>query len=62
VTIKTTHAALSHSVFTAISRNDLDRLVVELAGPYDAAREGRLYRRRGGGEGAGIPVPDAARC
>jgi hypothetical protein len=48
VTIKTARAALSHSAFTGISRNHLDRLVAELAGPFDAAREGRLYRRRGG--------------
>jgi hypothetical protein len=48
VTIKTARAALSHSAFTGISRNHLDRLVTELAGPYDGAREGRLYRRRGG--------------
>jgi hypothetical protein len=48
VTIKKARAALSHSAFTGISRNHLDRLVGELAGPYDAAREGRLYRRRGG--------------
>ena len=48
MTIKTARAALSHSAFTGISRNHLDRLVAELAGPFDAAREGRLYRRRGG--------------
>jgi len=48
VTIKTARAALSHSAFTGISRNHLDRLVAELADPFDAAREGWLYRRRGG--------------
>ena len=48
MTIKTARAALSHSAFTGISRNHLDRLVAELAAAFDAAREGRLYRRRGG--------------
>jgi DDE superfamily endonuclease/Helix-turn-helix of DDE superfamily endonuclease len=47
VTIKKARAALSHSVFTGISRNHLDRLVAELAAPFAAAREGRLHRRRG---------------
>jgi len=60
VTIKTARAALSHSVFTGISRNHLDQLVIELAGPFTAAREGRLHRRRGGRDrrrwpGAGHP-------
>jgi len=31
VTIKKARAALSHSVFTGVSRNHLDRLVAELA-------------------------------
>jgi hypothetical protein len=48
VTIKTARAALAHSAFTGISRNDLDRLVAELAAPFNAAREARLQRRRGG--------------
>jgi hypothetical protein len=47
VTIKKARAALSHSVFTGISRNHLDRLVTELTEPFHHAREGRLYRRRG---------------
>jgi hypothetical protein len=47
VTIKKARAALSHSVFTGISRNHLDRLVTELTEPFAAAREGRLHRRRG---------------
>jgi hypothetical protein len=60
VSIKKARAALSHSAFTGISRNHLDRLVTDLAGPFAAAREGRLYRRRGGRErrrwpGAGHP-------
>jgi hypothetical protein len=60
VTIKSTRAALSHSVFTGVSRNHLDRLVAELAEPFAASREGRLYRRRGGRDrhrwpGAGHP-------
>ena len=45
MTIKKARAALSHSVFTGISRNHLDRLVAELAEPFAAAREGRLHRR-----------------
>jgi hypothetical protein len=60
VTIKTARAALSHSAFTGISRNHLDRLVAELAEPFAAAREGRLHRHRGGRDrlrwpGAGHP-------
>jgi len=60
VTIKKARAALSHSVFTGITRKHLDRLVTELAEPFAAAREGRLYRRRGHRErhrwpGAGHP-------
>ena len=60
MSIKTARAALSHSVFTGVSRNHLDRLVGELAQPFAAAREGRLYRRRGGRDryrwpGAGHP-------
>jgi hypothetical protein len=60
VTIKKARAALSHSVFTGISRNHLDRLVTELAEPFHAAREGRLHRRRGARDrhrwpGAGHP-------
>jgi hypothetical protein len=47
VTIKNTRAALSHSVFTGISRNHLDPLVTELAEPFAATREARLHRRRG---------------
>jgi len=61
VTIKKARAALSHSVFTGISRNHLDRLVAELAEPFASAREGRLHRRRGGRDrhrwpGAGHPA------
>ena len=48
MTIKTARAALSHSAFTGISRNHLDRLVAELASPFHATREARLHRRRGG--------------
>ena len=47
MTIKKARAALSHSVFTGISRNHLDRLVTELTEPFHAAREGRLRQRRG---------------
>jgi hypothetical protein len=61
VSIKTARAALSHSAFTGISRNHLDRLVAELAEPFAATRETRLHRRRGGRArrrwpGAGHPV------
>ena len=60
MTIKKARAALSHSVFTGISRNHLDRLVTELTEPFHDAREGRLHRRRGERErhrwpGAGHP-------
>ncbi|WP_262285538.1 hypothetical protein [Micromonospora sp. MA102] len=60
MSIKKARAALSHSVFTGVARNLLDRLVAELADPFHAAREGRLYRRRGGRDrrrwpGAGHP-------
>ncbi|GAB3328371.1 hypothetical protein GCM10027452_00110 [Micromonospora halotolerans] len=60
MSIKKARAALSHSVFTGVARNHLDRLVAELADPFHAAREGRLYRRRGGRDrrrwpGAGHP-------
>lgn len=60
VSIKTARAALSHSAFTGVSRNHLDRLVEELADPFAAAREARLYHRRGDRErrrwpGAGHP-------
>lgn len=65
MTIKKARAALSHSVFTGISRNHLDRLVAELAEPFAAAREGRLHRRRGRGRrrwpGAGHPETLALR-
>ena len=47
MSIKKARAALSHSVFTGLTRNHLDRLVAELAAPFQAAREGRLYQRRG---------------
>ncbi|NJC69993.1 hypothetical protein HC031_09760 [Planosporangium thailandense] len=60
MSIKKARAALSHSVFTGISRNHLDRLVAELAEPFHTAREGRLHPRRGGRDrqrwpGAGHP-------
>jgi hypothetical protein len=47
VSTKTARAALSHSAFTEISRNHLDRLVAELADRFSAAREGWLHTRRG---------------
>lgn len=40
-------AALSHPVFTGISRQHLAELTCELAGPWAAAHEGALHRRRG---------------
>jgi hypothetical protein len=71
VTIKLARADLSHSVFTGISREHLDRLVAELAEPFQAAREGRLHHRRGDRNrrrlpGAGRPqtptLPDRVLC
>lgn len=47
VSTRTARAALSHSAFTGISRNHLDRLVAELADRFSAAREGWLHTRRG---------------
>jgi len=44
VTIKKARATLSHSGFTGISGNHLDRLVTELAEPF-----GRRRRRDGRG-------------
>jgi hypothetical protein len=66
VSIKKARAALSHCVFTGLTRNHLDRLVAELAAPFQAAREGRLYQRRGGRQrrrypGAGHPETLALR-
>jgi hypothetical protein len=50
-------AALAHSAFIGISRHHLGRLVIELAGPWQAGRESCLHQRRGGerrrAEGAG---------
>jgi hypothetical protein len=71
VTIKQARADLSHSVFTGISREHLDRLVAELAEPFQAAREGRLHHQRGDRNrrrlpGAGHPqtltLPDRVLC
>jgi hypothetical protein len=71
VTIKLARAALSHSVFTGISREHVDRLVAELAEPFQAAREGRLHHQRGDRNrrrlpGAGRPqtltLPDRVLC
>jgi hypothetical protein len=49
----------SHYAFTGISRRHLQLLVAELRPAWCAAREGRLYARRGGGRrraaGAGRP-------
>jgi hypothetical protein len=39
--------ALSHRIFTGLSRADLGALIGELAAGWDAAQEGRLYDRRG---------------
>jgi hypothetical protein len=59
VTIKTARAALSHSACIGISRNHLDRLVAELADPFDADREGgRIAAAAAVGVGA-IPARDA---
>src|SRR6266704_705816 len=40
-------AALSHPVFTGLSRQHLGDLIAELADPWTAAHEGALYQRRG---------------
>jgi hypothetical protein len=40
-------AALSHPVFTGLSRQHLADLITELAGPWTAAHEGALHQRRG---------------
>ena len=40
-------AALSHPVFTGLSRQHLGDLVVELADPWTAAHQGALQQRRG---------------
>ena len=51
-------AALSHRIYTGISRRRLGKLISELAGPWTAQQESRLRERRGGrdrlrAEGAG---------
>jgi hypothetical protein len=40
-------AALSHPVFTGISRQYLGELIAELADPWTAAHQGALHQRRG---------------
>lgn len=40
-------AALSHRIFTGISRRSLGKLLVELAGPWDSREQSRLRERRG---------------
>jgi hypothetical protein len=40
-------AALSHPVFTGISRQHLGELIAELADPWTAAHQGALHQRRG---------------
>jgi hypothetical protein len=71
VTIKQARAALSHSVSLASPAKHLDRLVAELAEPFEAAREGRLHHQRGDRNrrrlpGAGRPqtltLPDRVLC
>jgi DDE superfamily endonuclease/Helix-turn-helix of DDE superfamily endonuclease len=41
------HAALSHPVFTGLSRQHLGDLIAELADPWTAAHQGALRTRRG---------------
>jgi hypothetical protein len=48
VTKKWARAALSHPAFTGVSRQHLDDLIEELAGPWCALREAALHARRGG--------------
>jgi hypothetical protein len=54
-------AALTHRVFTGLSRQHLGELIVELADPRTAAHEGALQQRRGHprrrAPGAGPPPP-----
>jgi hypothetical protein len=40
-------AALSHPVFTGLSRQHLGELIAELADPWTAAYQGALHQRRG---------------
>jgi hypothetical protein len=40
-------AALSHPVFTGLSRQHLGELIAELADPWTAAHQGALHQRRG---------------
>jgi hypothetical protein len=40
-------AALSHPVFTGLSRQHLEELIAELADPWTAAHQGALHQRRG---------------
>ncbi|MFF9869508.1 transposase family protein [Streptomyces sp. NPDC013953] len=48
MTKKWARAALSHPAFTGLSRAHLDRLIEELAAPWQARRESALRDRRGG--------------
>ena len=47
VSSKQARTALSHRIWTGIRRRRLGKLVAELAGPWQAAGEGRLRERRG---------------
>ncbi len=58
MTIKEARAALSHSVFTGISRNHLDRLVAELAAPFAAARKDGCIAVAATGTVTAGPAPD----
>ena len=40
-------AALTHRVFTGLSRHHLAGLIIQLADPWTAARQGALHQRRG---------------
>lgn len=47
VSSKQARTALSHRIWTGIRRRRLGKLIAELAGPWQAAEEGRLRERRG---------------
>ena len=49
VSSKQARTALSHRIWTGIRPRRLGRLIAELAGPWQAAREDRLRERRGHG-------------
>lgn len=47
VTSRLARTALSHRIFTGVPRRRLAKLIAELAGPWTAQQESRLWQRRG---------------